>query len=271
MEHFKNIREYYKPIQPLEKKVGNSVRYSEVVPNINLLPYIYCYWELTSTKPLTEPFSYRVVSDGCIDIFFELSQPEENYVMGFCKKFTEFNLGNNFHYIGVRFLPTMFPQMFNVNASTLSNQFQALSNISKNAALFINANFNLNMHLNSIASVFDAFFLDLVKKIEFNEDSRLYEAIFQIFKNQGVLKIESDIKTGLSARQLRRLFNYYIGDSAKTFSKVVRFQNILSAKPSKQSLKLNKLFYNVGYYDQAHFIKDFNNFYGLTPSEAFGR
>ena len=30
-------------------------------------------------------------------------------------------------------------------------------------------------------------------------------------------------------------------------------------------------FYENGYYDQAHFIKEFKNFYGVTPSKAFGR
>ena len=89
-------------------------------------------------------------------------------------------------------------------------------------------------------------------------------------KNYGVLNIEKDLNTGISPRQLRRLFKYYIGDSAKTFAKVVRFQNILRAKPSKQSLQQNKLFYE-GYYDQAHFIKEFKNFYGVTPGVVYGR
>ena len=79
------------------------------------------------------------------------------------------------------------------------------------------------------------------------------------------------MNTGVSQRQLRRLFEFYIGDTAKTFAKVVRFQNILRAKPSSQSLRQNKLFFDVGYYDQAHFIKEFKNFYGVTPSKAFGR
>ena len=92
-----------------------------------------------------------------------------------------------------------------------------------------------------------------------------------ILKNFGMVDVERDLNTGISARQLRRLFEFYIGDTAKTFSKVVRFQNILKSKPSSQSLRQNKLFFDSGYYDQSHFIKEFKNFYGVTPSKAFGR
>ncbi len=113
--------------------------------------------------------------------------------------------------------------------------------------------------------------LNLLKSIKFNDDSRLYESINIILKNSGVLNTETELDTGISSRQLRRLFQFYIGDTAKVFSKVVRFQNILRAKPSTQSLRQNKLSFDAGYYDQAHFIKEFKIFYGVTPGKVFGR
>ena len=122
-----------------------------------------------------------------------------------------------------------------------------------------------------MAAVLDTYFIQWMAQVRFNNDGRLYEAIALILERTGVVDIEKDLNTGISPRQLRRLFEFYIGDSAKTFSKVVRFQNILKAKPSAQSLRQNKLFFDVGYYDQAHFIKEFRNFYGVTPSKAFGR
>ena len=81
--------------------------------------------------------------------------------------------------------------------------------------------------------------------------------------------MERELDTGLSARQLRRIFNYYIGTTAKTFSNVVRFQYILNADPSQRRLKNDKLYFDVGFFDQAHFIKNFKTFYGVTPSQAF--
>ncbi|WP_317207962.1 helix-turn-helix domain-containing protein [Maribellus sp. CM-23] len=241
------------------------------MPETGLQSVIYCYWQLKSDKVLTEPFLYRVVADGCIDIFFELSNPQNNFVMGFCKKFTEFPLANSFHYIGVRFLPTMFPQLFKINASELCNRFEQLSNVVPNASAFITDTFHSELTIKEIKTTFDDYFRTLVANAAFNNDRRLYKALEIIFKESGGVNVEQDLSTGISQRQLRRLFEFYIGDTVKTFSKVVRFQSILRSKPSSQSLRQNKLFFDVGYYDQAHFIKEFKNFYGVTPGKAFNR
>ncbi|MEO0473375.1 MAG: helix-turn-helix domain-containing protein, partial [Bacteroidota bacterium] len=88
-----------------------------------------------------------------------------------------------------------------------------------------------------------------------------------IFTHKGNLDIRH-IDTGLSPRQLRRWFHHYYGESPKVFSKVVRFQELLRAKPSAQSLKAHKIYFDHGYYDQAHFIKEFRHFYGKTPNQA---
>lgn len=266
-----DIRQLYKPIQPTVKQSADNVTYSEFLPDVKLQDFIYCYWQLKTSTPLSDPFIYRVVADGCIDIFFELNNPKDNFVMGFCKKFTEFKLDNSFNYIGIRFLPTMFPQLFRISASELSNRFEQLDNIVPRVSAFIVDNFHHQLTTEEIKYTFDSYFTNLVETTTFDNDSRLYNAIEKILQEFGVVNIEKDLDTGISQRQLRRLFEFYIGDTAKTFAKVVRFQNILRARPSSQSLRQNKLFFDAGYYDQAHFIKEFRNFYGVTPGRAFGR
>lgn len=265
------IRELFTPLQPTVTPHNLEVLYQDKAPSPALQDTIYCYWQLKTNAPLENEFVYRVVADGCIDIFFELHRPEENFVMGFCKKYTEFILDKNFHYIGIRFLPTMFTQLFSVPAFELSNRSQELELVLPEAAAFIRSRFDATMNFSSITDVLDSFFIGHLQKASLNYDNRLYDAIQIILKNYGVVDIKNGLDTGISPRQLHRLFDFYVGTSAKTFSQVVRFQNILKAKPSSQSLRENKLFYDVGYYDQSHFIKDFKNFYGVTPSKAFGR
>ncbi len=215
------------------------------------------------------PYIYRVVADGCMDIFFALENPQANYIMGFSKNYTEFPIGKSFHYIGIRFLPSMFPQLFSVDAAELSNRVESLQDVLPDISTFIVNTFQPGQKTHSLNVVLDNYFRHYLSKTTRTTDNRLYNAINIILQKRGVLNIETDLDTGISPRQLRRLFEFYIGDSAKTFSKVVRFQNILHAKPSVQSLRQNKLFFDNGYYDQAHFIKEFKSFYGITPTQAF--
>lgn len=178
-----DIRQLYNPIQPTIKQSADNVTYFEFLPDLRLQPYIYCYWELKTNQTLKEPFNYKVVADGCIDIFFELNNAQDNFVMGFCKKYTEFPLANTFHYVGVRFLPTMFPQIFNIDASELSNRYENLKIVAPKTASFIADSFEPHQNKGQIKALFDKYFLNLIAKIKFNTDSRLYESINIILEN----------------------------------------------------------------------------------------
>jgi AraC-like DNA-binding protein len=270
MNSTSQIRALYNPVQPTVRRTGD-VCYVEFLPHVQLQPFIYCYWQLRTTQELAAPFHYRVVADGCIDIYFELSHPHENYIMGFCRRYTEFPLDSMFNYVGVRFLPAMFPQLFKINAAELSNRFTHLDAVVPQLSAFISNHFHADQKQPEIAALLNGYFLQHIAQANLDNDRRLYDALAIILKKQGVLEIEKDLNTGVSARQLRRLFAYYIGDTPKTFSKVVRFQNILKAKPSRQSLRQNTLFFDEGYFDQSHFIKEFKRFFGVTPSKAFRR
>jgi hypothetical protein len=139
VNELKTIREYYKPIQPTVSANDNKISYQESKPNKEVENFIYCFWQLKTQKPLNKDYNYRVVSDGCIDIFFDHKQPTENFIMGFCRKFVQFPIGKEFDYIGIRFLPSAFPHLFGVDARTLSNQSQELNKILPNFSEWINS------------------------------------------------------------------------------------------------------------------------------------
>ena len=269
MNELKIIRKYYKPIQPSVSVNDSGISYKEIHPDKGIENFIYCFWQLKTEKPLKSNYSYRVVSDGCIDIFFNHKQPSENFVMGFCRKFVKFPIGKEFDYIGIRFLPSIFPSLFNIDAKKLSNQSQELSNVLPNLSKWISTEIKPIDSFEKITEILNEKIVDFSKNHHAIYDQRFLDSLNLIFENKGYLDTEKDLNTGLSSRQLRRIFNFYIGTTAKSFSNVVRFQHILNAKPSKQSLKENKLYFDVGFFDQAHFIKNFKTFYGVTPSEAF--
>lgn len=269
MEMHGNITQLYTPIQPTIKHCDGKLSYVEFQPDPQLQTFIHCYWELRSNAPLQEDIICKIVADGCIDIFFDLNRSRDHFVMGFYNQHTNFIPGRSFHYVGVRFLPTVFPYLFKVNAAELTNRIEQLDAIHSKTALFIRNNFSAATDIDAIKRLFNSYFREHIAAMKPEMDKRLHVAVNNIFNNSGSVNIEKDLNTGLTIRQLRRLFEFYIGDSIKSFCRVVRFQHILRLNPTIESLRKDKTFYELGFYDQSHFIKEFKNYYGETPTTAF--
>lgn len=165
----------------------------------------------------------------------------------------------------------MFPQLFKINARELSNRYEQLHGVGPQLPNFISRNFDESQQAHEIRHSLDVHFHEVLRRTVLDDDNRLYSALETILKNAGTIDIDQHLDVGLSSRQLRRLFDYYIGTTAKTFSKVVRFQHVLSARSPILSFRNNHSFLAAGYYDQSHFIKEFKNFYGITPGKVPSR
>ena len=70
---------------------------------------------------------------------------------------------------------------------------------------------------------------------------------------------------GLSPRRFVELFHRQVGLAPKTFCRVRRFQQVLRTIQQTGALDGARIALECGYYDQAHFIHDFQSFAGLTP------
>ena len=71
----------------------------------------------------------------------------------------------------------------------------------------------------------------------------------------------------LTERTLQRLFKNNIGISPKRFCKLARFQKALEKLNRAHPNRLGPLAYDLGYFDQAHFIHDVKQLSGKTPTE----
>lgn len=94
----------------------------------------------------------------------------------------------------------------------------------------------------------------------------LDESLVRIFRANGIIAQEElALKADLSNRHFRRKFKEVIGVSPKYFCKVIQMNTIFELLRSSDSVKLHHLALDCGYYDQAHFINDFNKLIGNSP------
>lgn len=88
-----------------------------------------------------------------------------------------------------------------------------------------------------------------------------------ISNNHGQIFVSDLAKqVGYSERQLNRLFLMQIGISVKSYTRLVRFNEVLR-HIQKSPCCLAALSQQMGYFDQAHFDKDFKAISGVTPKE----
>ena len=72
---------------------------------------------------------------------------------------------------------------------------------------------------------------------------------------------------GWSRKHLVAKFREQIGLTPKTAARIRRFNSALTLIERGAELPWTEIAYRSGYYDQAHFIRDFSEFTGVTPSE----
>lgn len=74
-------------------------------------------------------------------------------------------------------------------------------------------------------------------------------------------------RSGMSARGLQRLFSQYVGVSPKWVIRRYRLHELLERVHSGKPLDWAQLALDLGYFDQAHLIKDFRAITGYAPTE----
>ncbi|MBJ7428847.1 MAG: AraC family transcriptional regulator, partial [Bacteroidia bacterium] len=89
------------------------------------------------------------------------------------------------------------------------------------------------------------------------------EIIMHLHGQLSINELTEDLK--INRRQLERKFSSVIGLSPKQLSKIIRIQSTLKMLANKQFTSLTAIAYEGSYYDQAHFIKDFKEFTGVSP------
>lgn len=97
------------------------------------------------------------------------------------------------------------------------------------------------------------------------------EALRRLEPDQAPVKLASlAASLGLSSRRFIEIFTSHIGIPPKIYARIRRFQRALRAIHGSTVPSWADLAFDCGWYDQAHMIRDFKQFSGLTPAE-YGR
>jgi AraC-like DNA-binding protein len=251
------------PIQPV------SIEFHSYFPSLWLKPYVRNYWMLRCNGGMVPPRRHRVVPDGCIDLIFMRRSPTEDYrasVVGTMTRPIEEKLASHVDYIGIRFNPGGFRRFFRTPPRELTDRIVSLDDLSSQSGIAERLADGRGL-IACLESLED----ELVRRFRPEERDLLPADILETISacHGNVSMTQLGRMTGWSTRHLRRTFHESIGVGPKTFCRIIRFMSafrILRRNPRPSFLDVAL---DAGYYDQAHFIHEFEDFYGSSPSTIF--
>jgi AraC-like DNA-binding protein len=101
-----------------------------------------------------------------------------------------------------------------------------------------------------------------------NQDRLIGEALAWINKIKGNMRITDLLKQlHVSQSSLEKRFRQVVGTSPKKYSSIVRLKHVI--QHYRPGTSLTATAYDAGFYDQAHFIKEFRTFTGESPEIFF--
>jgi AraC-like DNA-binding protein len=166
--------------------------------------------------------------------------------------------------IGVRFKPGGLAPFTDIPVHLLLNQVVLLDHVFGKKASVLTTQLFEQTDVHRQIIVIENF---LLSKIGSDPGLHNIVRLISVIKNQPFTSIEAlSMTTGMHYKKLERTFARFTGYSPKNFSRVVRFYQALKQMQVKHNT-LTDVGLNNGYYDQAHFIRDFKAFTGKPPSQ----
>ena len=249
--------------------------FKQFKPSREVSLFIECFWIAEDT--CTDVCREKIIPDGFTEIIFHYREPyrinidgrwqtqPKNLIAGqISNHFLLENTGQS-GMLGIKFKPTALTHLFNLNMDKLTDKVVGLES-------------KVGKRFNDIETVLqtqkspgekfrevDSWFVDFVKshRVTENVTDRVVDLIF---KKKGMITVRELTGTfHISERQLERLFKKYIGLSPKFFSRIIRFNHIFQLMKDKDSTWTG-LAFSSGFFDQSHFIKNFQEFTGEGPS-----
>ena len=255
------------------------VQFRKILPSAPLSNYISCFWLIEDCYNNVLDISFP---DGCIELVFsvglEVDRTELNgskrpghwaEIIGQLTRPYQIRVNGTGKVFGVRFYPHTFGHFFPEVISELNDHSVQASYLLGNGIDTVVENC---LHENRITDAINIIQQNLIKKLKNNKTADgtsnkiIGHAVTCILKNTPTADLHTIAQEcGISIRTLQRKFRESVGVSPKHFARIMRFQQSLFYL-QKGSESITTISYNLGFFDQAHFIHEFKTFSGLTPS-----
>lgn len=258
------------------------MKYLEYAPSSHLAPFIKCYWSLSNSSGVRREDPKQFLTEGGMELVFNLGDPFtvisghsvfENhggaFAIGPMTKSQYGYAGGNCHLFGVCFLPGAATSSLSLPMRELSDRCIDAkdlwgSKVKRLADYFCDRPDDAQSKLDILNRFFES-------QIDWaSPEYQLLSSSMQLIRqSNGRLPIELLAhQLTIRRRRLERIFQKMVGIPPKKMSRLFRIKNAISRILDPSFDGWAGLAIDAGYFDQAHFIRDFKMVTGLTPSSC---
>lgn len=254
--------------------------YQLYAADASLAPYIKCYWSLTGDAET--PTRERIFPDGCIELIFHSGdlfrkydatdnyhiQPR-SFIHGQITEYIEVEPTGSVKIFSARFQPGGLQRFIDFEVGELTGITKSVAEIWGDAGNALEKAIMATESDTGKIEVLERFLTERSKQSKIHDAYAEY-CVNELVGSNGAASVD-DIAENLhiGRRQLERKFVAAVGLPPKMLARILRFQHTLHLIENREFVSFTQVAYDGGFYDQAHFIKDFRQFTGLNPKKYF--
>lgn len=258
------------------------MEYKTYNPKETLAKKVKFYWSLEDFENTIPHSKERVFPDGCIELIFHYGdlfkkistntnseiQPK-SFIHGQITKYIELEATGKIGVFSSRFNPSGLQSFIDFDVSKITDTIITVDEVwPKDGKELEHAILHATDNETRV-TILEVF---LESKINYQQKNTtdIDFCVEKIIYSNGIISIENATQDQtIGKRQLERKFQSTVGLNLKKFSRIIRFNYALHLIEKKDFSNFTTVAYEGGFYDQAHFIKDFKYFTGLNPKQYF--
>lgn len=245
----------------------------EVIPRLRLYVKMICTMNCDEDTDINQ---IRVLPDACVELFVNYTSTpvavieNELYkrsIISFrMNRPVDVQMRKGAGCLAICFYPGMAYKFFQVPMCTLSNTTAALSDIWTGLADEIEDQLACARDNNTRVQIAQNYLVQQINRGK--NDLQLDYCIQQAHLSGGLVSLSKLTNDAcISQRHLSRIFKQYIGLSPKEYLRICRFVHSLTHMKKYPAFSLTEIACKSGYYDQAHFNRDYKTYTGYAPGK----
>ena len=257
------------------------MRYAEFAPPPALSAFVRCVWTLTADAPPSDAVAEPVVPDGCAEVVLNVGDPFARVgadgagtaqplamVVGQITAPLLLRPTGRTRLLGIRLQPWGGPALLGTDMAELRDR-----QVDAEAVLPALAELRDRLAGLPDAAWSEVAFAFLAARLRRDDDAPLARAAaLRIAAGRGGDRVDAvAADLGVTRRTVERVMRDRVGMSPRDFRRIVRVQEAIRRLRSTPAPVLGRVGLEAGYFDHAHFCREFRRLTSVTPSEFLAR